>query len=1119
MQPAPAGTRDAGQVAKTVGLLINTVPVAVDVDPNARVLSWLQNLRALWVSMRPHEHTPLGKIQSWSDISAGRSLFDTVVSFENYEINAHLRKQGGQWRHRTFHLRAQTNYPLVVVGTLDGEEIQLEIQFDAGFFAADFVDRMAGHSRPVLPERAADPSLPLSQIPLLTEPERRRIEFEWNSYSSEYPRDKCVHQLFEEQAERSPDSIAVIFEDKTFTYGELNARANKVARNLQKMGVGRETLVGVCMERSVDMLVGMLGILKSGGAYVPLDPSYPKARLSFMLRDCGIQILLAHEQTAGMIWETGTKVILLDNGWKIIDRESGDNLQHRVSAENIAYVIYTSGSTGVPKGVCVPHRGIVRLVKNTDYVKFGPDEVFLQFAPISFDAATFEIWGCLLNGGRLVVLPPGLPSLAEIGCSIRKHGVTVLWLAAGLFREIVDCQVSYLQGVRQLLVGGDVLSASHVRKALNELSGCTLINGYGPTENTTFSCCHAMCDSSQVGSSVWIGRPIANTQAYVLDAHMQPVPTGVPGELFLGGDGLARGYLNRPQLTAEKFVPNPFSKNADARLYRTGDLVRRMPGGELDFLGRLDDQVKIRGFRVELGEMESVLREHSQVLDAVVSVQEDAPGEKCLVAYVLPKDRDALVASNLRHYLQDKLPPYMVPAAFVPVDRIPLTPNGKVDRRALAAAETASRQLSDGHIAPRTPLEQLLAGIWCEVLGLENIDVQENLFELGGDSLRMMRVTSRMRQVLGIEVPVQVLLKAPTILALAEHIEAMGSVCAPSALSIKRVSRQTELPLSFAQQRLWFLHELEQNSSVYNIPFAARLTGPLKIPVLERTLREIIRRHEALRTNFEVVASQPTQRIAPARPVMLPLVDLSNLPKSEQESELERLVAEAVQRPFDLTRDLMLRPALIRLSLDEHVLVITIHHIAADGWSLGILFDEMNALYRAFSQGNESPLAEPGIQYADYAVWQQAYFQGERLQRETDYWRRQLDGIPPVLELPFDAERPAVQTHRGARQSVQLDRDLVQALEKLSRQEGATLFMTLLAAFKVLLLRYSGEEDLVVGSPIAGRNRLEIEGIDRIFCEHIGTADKSVRKSDIPGVTRARTGDRAWRLCLSGSSL
>jgi surfactin family lipopeptide synthetase C len=572
------------QVAKAVGLLINTLPVAVDVDPNAHLLQWLQSLRALWISMRPHEHTPLGKIQAWSGIPAGRSLFDSLVSFEGYEINAHLRKQGKQWRHRTFHLRGQTNYPLVITGAYDGEEVLLEIEFDACLFDHDFIARMIGHLQTILAGIAGDLSLPLSQVQLLTQAERRRIEFEWNGNRREYPRDKCVHQVFEEQAERAPDSIALIFEDKAFTYGELNARANQLAGYLRRMGVGPETLVGICMERSMEMLVGMLGILKAGGAYVPLDPNYPEERLGFMLQDCGMQILLAHEQTVGVMRSASAKVVVLEAEWNVIDRESRDNLQSTTLAENLAYVIYTSGSTGMPKGVCVPHRGIVRLVKNTDYVKLGPDEVFLQFAPISFDAATFEIWGCLLNGARLVVLPPGLPSLADIGRSIRQHSVTVLWLAAGLFREIVDCQVSHLRGVRQLLVGGDVLSAAHVRKALNELSGCTLINGYGPTENTTFSCCYPMHDSRKVGASVWIGLPIANTQAYVLDAHMQPVPIGVPGELFLGGDGLARGYLKRPELTAEKFVPNPFSNVAAARLFRTGDLVRRMPGGELDFL-------------------------------------------------------------------------------------------------------------------------------------------------------------------------------------------------------------------------------------------------------------------------------------------------------------------------------------------------------------------------------------------------------------------------------------------------------------------------------------------------------------------------------------------------------
>jgi amino acid adenylation domain len=539
------------------------------------------------------------------------------------------------------------------------------------------------------------------------------------------------------------------------------------------------------------MVVGLLGILKAGGAYVPLDPAYPKERLAFMLEDTGARVVLTQESLSGSLPEGGFERVRLDADWPEIARESAENPPSRATADNLAYVIYTSGSTGTPKGVSIRHRSVVRLVRETDYATFGPEEVFLQFAPISFDASTFEVWGPLVNGARLVVMPPGLPSLEELGAAIKRHRVSTLWLTAGLFHQMVETQIDGLRGVRQLLAGGDVLSVPHVERVLRELPACRLINGYGPTENTTFTCCHTVRRDEPLGASVPIGRPIANTRVFILDHWCQPVPIGVPGELYIGGDGLARDYYRRPELTAQRFLPNPFGGEGDKRLYRTGDRARFRADGTIEFLGRFDDQVKIRGFRIEPGEIEAVLAAHPGVRESVVGAREDSSGERRLVAHVVPA-RGALLSSHeLRGWLKKQLPDYMVPSVFVMMKLFPLMPNGKVDRQALPAPDLRARA---GFVAPRDDLERRLAGIWEETLGVEPIGVRDNFFDLGGHSLLAARLVARIERAVGRSLPLVVLFDAPTIGRLANLFREEGWV--PSWSSLVPIRREgSKVPL------------------------------------------------------------------------------------------------------------------------------------------------------------------------------------------------------------------------------------------------------------------------------------------------------------------------------------
>jgi amino acid adenylation domain-containing protein len=599
---------------------------------------------------------------------------------------------------------------------------------------------------------------------------QKHLLIECNYNQTDYPHQVCIHQLFEAQVEETPDAIALIFNNQHLTYRDLNSRANQLAQHLQSLGVGAETLVGICIERSLEMVVALLAVLKAGGAYVPLDPGYPQERLAFMLSDTQVSILLTQKELVAKLPIHTAFVICLDADWNDITQNKKENLSTNVTAENLAYVMYTSGSTGTPKGVSVIHRGVVRLVKETNYVHLTDEEVILQLAPISFDASTFEIWGCLLNGGRLIIYPSHTPSLEELGQIIQQYQVTTLWLTAGLFHLIVDEKIDALKSLRQLLAGGDVLSVPHVHKFLQTVENCQLINGYGPTENTTFTCCHPITAPVQLGISIPIGRPIDNTQVYILDHNLQPVSIGEAGELYIGGDGLARGYLNRPDLTAEKFIFHSFDSNLTTRLYKTGDLARYLPDGNIEFLGRIDNQVKIRGFRIELGEVEREIAQHPDVREIVVLARQDETSEKQLTAYIVPHYNSGYTHNKLRGFLQQRLPNYMVPSAFVVLESLPLTANGKVDRHKLPAPSRERPQLEQAYISPQTDLERLLAGILSELLKIDRVGIDDNFFDLGATSISILQVAVRVQQELSIELSAVKLFQYSTIGSLAKYL-------------------------------------------------------------------------------------------------------------------------------------------------------------------------------------------------------------------------------------------------------------------------------------------------------------------------------------------------------------
>ena len=776
-----------------------------------------------------------------------------------------------------------------------------------------------------------------------------------------------------------------------------------------------------------------------------------------------------------------------------MEREGVENLEGGGGGggEELLYIMYTSGSTGEPKGVGVRHQGVVRLVRNSEYVELGSGEVILQYAPVTFDAATFEIWGALLNGGKLKVFPRYRATVEELREWVEKEGVTTLWLTAGLFHQMVEGGEwpRSMRKVRQLLAGGDVLSGKHVRKFLRESEGCRLINGYGPTENTTFSAC-GQVERVEEGERVPLGRPIGNSQVYVLDEEMRRVGVGEEGELYLGGDGLARGYWERPEQTAERFVPNPYGKRGGERLYRSGDMGRWREDGQLEFGGRKDQQVKLRGYRIELEEIEEVLKKREWVKEAVVVMRGEVEEEKRLVAYVVREggkvgevgeggEGERSGWEELRKYAGERLPEYMVPGQYVEVEEMPLTGNGKIDRKRLREGteeeEEGRRQRGGGGEGPRTVTETLLAGIWSEVLQVEGVGVEDDFFQLGGHSLLATQIISRIRDTFGHALPLRSIFEKPVLADLAlliDNRQGQGERL-PQMLPM---SRHQDLPVSFQQEWLWNFQNSHPAATTYNMPLSLLLEGGLNVSALTLALQEVVRRHEILRTVYSMRDGNPLQRVQPDWSIPLLLLDLTEQTSGQENHEALREAALAeTQRPFDLTREFSLRGVLFRLAEQKHILFLVWHHIAQDAWSKKIFVEELGVLYNTFLRGENPTLPEVPFQYCDYAAWQRSWMQGAALEQHLSYWTKKLMGAQTALAWPAELRLEQAGAPGGNYIWFKLTFDQLQSLRKLGREQNATLFMVLFTAFVILLNKYTGQSDILVGTDIAHRNRPEIQ--------------------------------------------
>jgi amino acid adenylation domain-containing protein len=1067
--------------------VLNALAIVDDIDETTSFRELLQKVRQTLLEAYERQRYPIERILRDLGLDGAESrcpLFDVALALE--EIH---------------HVMPRLGQDLTIVFARREDRLEGEITYRTDLFSRESVRRFGRHFANVLKVSLARIDARIGDLEIVDPDERLRLLADWNRTKRNYPEDASFPRLFEAEAERKPDAVALVHQSQHLSFGELRRRSHRLARRLRELGVSPEALVATYLDRSPELVIALLGILEAGGVYVPLEPNHPGERIELLLRDTRPRAVVTRERLRKDLPDEGAEIVCADAGGRVrADEEAA--LDGVVSPRNIAYVIYTSGSTGLPKGAMVEHRGMLNhLHAKVDDLQLTEADVVAQTAPLSFDISVWQLLASLLVGGQVHIVdddtihdPDGLLEL------VQRERVTVLeavpTMLRAMLQEIQEAGASALRssGLRWLMVTGEALPPELCRHWLDLIPGIPMMNAYGPTECSD-DVTHYRIQEPPSGEVVRtpIGRPVGNMRMYVLDRGLSPVPVPIPGELYAGGIGVGRGYLKSGGRTAEVFVPDPFSGEPGERLYKTGDLARYQPDGNLEFLGRVDHQVKIRGFRIELGEIEAALLELKAVRSAVVVAREEASGGKSLVAYIVADESGAPDPAELRFELRRSLPDYMTPSAFVFLEAVPLTPSGKVDRKALPAPDRLRSEHEAGYVAPRTETERMLAAIWSEVLEIDRVGAEDNFFDLGGHSLLATQVMSRARQKFRVELPLGELFAGPTVSHLAALVDAAkkdGS--ALPAPAIPRVDRSGELRLSFAQERLWFLDQVMPGSSLYNVPAGLRIRGRLDVPALQQTFQELLRRHEVLRTSFSAQEGRPVQVIAPASRLGVPMVDLSGLARPEAEAEVQRSSSAEARRAFDLARGPLLRVCLWRLDDEEFAALLTMHHIVSDGWSMGILVRELATLYAAFGAGKPSPLEDPPLQYADFAQWHRQWLSGEVLEEQQRYWRERLDRLP-VLELPADRPRPETSSFRGASHAFELTKSLSGELRALSQQSGVTLFMTLMAAFQTLLGYYSGQEDVVVGTDVANRNRAETEGLIGFFVNQL------VLRTDLSG--------------------
>jgi len=1101
------GTASAGrhraQSQPLIGFFVNSLPLRADLSGNPGFLELLRRVHEVAWSAFANQEFPFEQLVETLALDRGLSrnpLFQVMFVLQN--VPAGAIELPGLTLHAEAIESGTAKFDLLLSMSEDTAALRGALEYNADLFQRGTIDRLARHFSAVLCSISSAPAQPIDAVPLLDESDRRRILHEFNAPVAPggalHPAvpargEQLLHHLFEAQVQRSPQAVALEFEGSTLSFGELEARANRLAHHLRGLGVGPEARVGICLDRSMDLIIAMLGVLKAGGAYVPLEPSHPAGRLAVVMDQAKPAVVITHEEHRRLL-PASCPVVRLDTERETIARCSTAKPRELATAESLAYAIFTSGSTGSPKGVMNEHRGVVnRLTWMQDRFAVAPPDRVVHKTPFGFDVSIWEIFWPLITGGTLIITRPGghkdTGYLAEL---VRQRGATLLHFVPSMLGAFLsEPAAAQCKSVRRVLCSGEALTAPLEQQVFERLD-CELHNLYGPTE-AAIEVTHWQCEPHAPRHQVPLGRPIDKVKLHILDNQFEPVPIGVPGDLYIGGIAVARGYLGRPDLTAAAFLPDPYTDRPGARLYRTGDRARYLADGNIDYLGRRDDQIKLRGQRMELGEIEAALTRLPAIRQAAAALQSDGNGQPHLVAYVVRDaaagagnadgtSENAAWSAKLQQLLKQQLPEYMVPERIAILETLPHTLSGKLDRGRLP---TLSWHRADGDnefAAPQTPLEQLLAGAWERVLGVERVGVHDNFFAIGGHSLLATQVLSHLRSSLKIDLPLRTLFESPTVREFAARIDAAQADGAhdPRPL-LHKADRNKPLPLSFAQRRLWFLDQLQPGSAAYNMPLVLRVSGELNLGVLDRVLQEIIRRHEVLRTTVDVSNGEPLQHVHAPGPFGFSLIDLGALAGQQKMAEARRLAYAEARRPFDLQAGPLVRGTLIRLEQRDHVVLLTMHHIVCDGWSLGVLTRELAAFYRALVEGRPAVLPDLPVQYADYAAWQQEWLTGQRLESQLDYWRKQLAGAPDVTRLPLDRPRTAATGSEAARHPVALSLQTAEQLQQLSREAGATLYMTLLSAFGVLLSYRSEQEDMVIGSPVAGRSQRETQPLVGFF--------------------------------------
>jgi len=1088
---SPIANRRRPEIEGLIGFFVNTLVLRADLSGNPSFKELLSRVRDTCVAADANQDLPFEKLvqelQPERDLSRN-PLFQVMFVLQN-ATNPFSGIPGLKVEPIELEVTRSPFDLSLFLREREGKYIGY-IEYSTDLFNRDRIARMAGHFQTLLEAIVADPDQSLTTLSILTEAERHQILVEWNDTAADYPKDKCIHQLFEEQVERTPNAIALEFEDEQVTYRQLNCKANQLAHHLVSLGVGPERLVGVCMERSIEMVAGLLGILKAGGAYVPLDPAYPKERLRFMLKDSQVSVLLTQAklvENRGWRMEDGDpgflrlrsgeasildprlKVVCLDRNRPMIAQQGSENPRIHIDSHNLAYMIYTSGSTGQPKGVQIEHRSVVNCLCSIGReINLSQRDSWLAVTTISFDIAALELYLPLIGGSKIIVankderIDP-----VQLSARLKFSGVTVIQATPSLWQVLVEPHWESRSGVK-ILCGGGVLSRQLANQLLERSS--SVWNLYGPTESTIWS---TMTKVTVADKPLSIGRPITNTLIYILDACLQAVPIGIPGDLYIGGDGLARGYLNRPELTSEKFVANPFNNNPNSRLYRTGDRAKYLADGNIEFLGRDDNQVKIRGHRIELEEIENILNRHPAVKESVIVARDRIPsGEKDLVGYVVLNKASAADLNDVRRFLTIKLPEFMIPNVLMILEALPLMPNGKIDRSKLPPPGELPRSLNAVLIPPRSELEELVANIWRDVLQIETISVHDNFFALGGHSVLAIQIASRLQEAFNKEVSLSVLFDAPTISELAQELETIiRDAQVPELPPIVPVPRSGPLPLSMNQEHLWHLDQMMPGTHIFNMPYVYQLSGDLNVDALERSLKEIVRRHEALRTVFDVVGGSPIQVVKHGLDFQLQDIDLRGYSADDASWLAADYISNERIAPFDLAEGPLFRVTLCRMRKTRSLLLVTAHHIICDHLSMRVFRMELRSLYGVFAHGLESPLLEPKIQFGDYASWEREQIAAGKFNDQSAYWKKELTNS----QIPKDVDSPNRLVNEFHAEDIHINGSLFAQIANYAKENKCTLFLIILSAVFVMAHLFGCQSYVSVGTLVSNRRKRETE--------------------------------------------